>query len=237
MQKTELIKRYLFFLVGLFVNSLGVACITKANLGTSPITSVPYVLSLGFQPTIGQFTIFWNLLLVACQVVLLRKKFKLIQLLQVPVATLFGFFIDFSMAYVLGWLNPASYPAQAVSLLIGCAVLGFGVFMEVAADVVMLPGEATSNTISKISGKEFGTVKVCVDVSMCVIAVLLSLVLFQGLQGVREGTVVSALLVGFLSRLFKRYLGTGTQRLFQPRAQEAEPREYPAVPRQQTLEG
>ena len=94
MQKTELIKRYLFFTVGLFVNSLGVACITKASLGTSPITSVPYVLSLGFQPSIGQFTVFWNLLLVACQLALLRRKFRPIQLLQVPVAAVFGLFID-----------------------------------------------------------------------------------------------------------------------------------------------
>lgn len=235
MQKSELIKRYLFFLVGLFVNALGVACITKANLGTSPITSVPYVLSLGFQPTIGQFTILWNLLLVACQVALLRRKFRPVMLLQVPVAALFGVFIDFSMDRVLGWLTPASYPAQAAALLIGCAVLGFGVFMEVAADVVMLPGEATSSTISKLSGREFGTVKVCVDVSMCVIAVILSLVLFQGLQGVREGTVVSALLVGFLSRLFKRWLGEAVQRLFLPQAQTA--RDYTSAPRQQTLEG
>ena len=223
MQKTELIKRYLFFTVGLFVNSLGVACITKASLGTSPITSVPYVLSLGFQPTIGQFTVFWNLLLVACQLALLRRKFRPIQLLQVSVAAVFGLFIDCSMDYVLGWLTPTGYPAQAAALLVGCAVLGFGVFMEVAANVIMLPGEATANTISTITGRDFGTVKVRVDVSMCVIAVLLSLLLFRELQGVREGTVVSALLVGFLSRLFQRCLGTATQKLFVSHTGDAQP--------------
>ena len=107
--------------------------------------------------------------------------------------------------------------------MVGCAVLGFGVFMEVAANVIMLPGEATANTISTITGRDFGTVKVCVDVSMCVIAVLLSLLLFRELQGVREGTVVSALLVGFLSGLFQRCLGTATQKLFVSHTGDAQP--------------
>ena len=54
----ETLKRYLIFLVGLFVNSLGVSLITKVNLGTSPISSIPYVLSLNFPFTLGNFTIF-----------------------------------------------------------------------------------------------------------------------------------------------------------------------------------
>lgn len=215
-QKNELIKRYIFFLAGLFVNSLGVAAITKAALGTSPITSVPYVLSLSFAPTIGNFTIVWSLLLVAVQIALLRRRFQLIQLLQIPVSVVFGFFIDFSMDYVLGWLDPGRYPAKLISLLIGCVVLGFGVYMEVAADVVMLPGEATSNALSLITGKEFGTVKICVDVSMCVIAIIGSLLLSGSIEGVREGTIIAALLVGFISKQFKRVLNPAVQKLFQP---------------------
>lgn len=217
MQKSELIKRYIFFVVGLFVNSLGVAFITKVNLGTSPITSVPYVLSLGFKPTIGQFTVVWSLLLIACQVVVLRKDFHLVQLLQIPVSFLFGGFIDFSMDVVLGWFVPGIYPQRIVVLLIGCLILGFGVFMEVAANVVMLPGEATSNAFHLKTGKEFGTVKVCVDVSMCIVAIIISLLLFRSIKGIREGTIIAALLVGFISRQFNRFLGASTQKLFQVR--------------------
>lgn len=233
MQKSELIKRYLFFILGLFVNSLGVAFITKVDLGTSPITSVPYVLSLGFQPTIGQFTVVWSLLLIACQVALLRKNFQLVQLLQIPVSFLFGGFIDFSMEVVLGWFTPGSYPQRLIVLLIGCLILGFGVFMEVAANVVMLPGEATSNAIRQKTGKEFGTVKVCVDVSMCIIAIVISLILFQSVKGIREGTIVAALLVGFISRLFNRLLGTSTQKLFEVRTNN----NFQTVPQEQTSKG
>ena len=82
--KAEQVKRYLIFLVGLFVNSLGVSLITKGNLGTSPISSIPYVLSLNFPFSLGNFTIVFSLLLIFLQFLLLGKNFKAEQLLQIP---------------------------------------------------------------------------------------------------------------------------------------------------------
>ena len=93
----EKLKRYLIFLVGLFVNSLGVSLITKANLGTSPISSIPYVLSLNFPFTLGNFTIFFSIFLIVLQLIILRKNFKLEHILQIPVSIIFGYFIDLTM--------------------------------------------------------------------------------------------------------------------------------------------
>lgn len=202
MHKLVIAKKYIYFLIGLFINSLGVAFITDANLGTSPISSIPYVLSLKYTPTLGEFTIVFSLLLVALQVLLLRKKFPLIQLLQIPVSVLFGYFIDFSMMHLLFWLNPQQYGMKILSLLIGCVILAFGVSMEFTADVIMLPGEGTANAFHLVTGKEAGTTKIFVDVSMVVGAVVLSFVLSGHLSGVREGTIISALIVGFIARQF-----------------------------------
>lgn len=201
----ELGMRYGIFLIGLFINSLGVSLITKANLGTSPISSIPYVLSLEFPWSMGVFTILFNVLLVLFQLVLLRKKFKPEYWLQIPVAVLFGWFIDLTMM-LLGWMNPQGYLLEVVSLLIGCAVLGFGVYLEVLADVVMLAGESFVRAIVATWHTDFGITKICFDASMTVIAGVLSLIFFHGLQGVREGTIVAALLVGFLARLLGRWL-------------------------------
>lgn len=213
MSKTEIAKRYLIFLVGLFINSLGVAFITKADLGTSPISSIPYVLSLGFPLTIGQFTIGFSILLILLQIILLRKKFEPVQLLQIPVSVLFGYFIDFSMDVLLYWLAPERYTEKIVFLLIGCLILGFGVFLEVTANVVMLPGEGVVRTINEIIRKEFGVVKICVDMSMCILAVIISLCMFHGVSGVREGTVISALLVGYISKVYGHLLKAATDRI------------------------
>ena len=201
----ETLKRYLIFLVGLFVNSLGVSLITKANLGTSPISSIPYVLSLNFPFTLGNFTIFFSIFLIVLQLIILRKNFKLEHILQIPVSIIFGYFIDLTMI-LFSWVNPKAYIMKIVYLLIGCLILGVGVYMEVLADVVMLPGESFVRAVVLTWKTNFGTTKICFDVSMSVIAAVLSFVFVGRLAGVREGTVIAALLVGFIARLIGKKL-------------------------------
>ena len=199
------LKRYLLFLVGLFVSSLGVSLVTKANLGTSPISSIPYVLSLNFPFTLGNFTIIFSLFLIALQVLILRKNFKAEYILQIPVSIAFGYFIDFTM-YIFFWVNPQNYLIKIVTLLIGCIILGFGVYIEVIADIVMLPGESFVRAIVQTWNTNFGTTKIVFDCSMTIIAGILSFVFSGKLNGVREGTVIAALLVGFIARLFGKHL-------------------------------
>ena len=222
----EKAKRYLVFLVGLFISSLGVSLITKANLGTSPISAIPYVLSLNFPLTLGQFTIAFSLLLILLQLLILRKNFKLEHLLQIPISVAFGYFIDMTMG-LLTFVAPQSYPAKVLYLLIGCVVLAFGVYLEVLGDVAMLPGESFVRAIVMTWKTDFGTTKVCFDVSMTVIAVVLSFLLAGHLAGVREGTLIAALLVGFIARLFGRALYFMPGVLFGAAAKQAEPAETP----------
>lgn len=201
----EKLKRYIVFLIGLFINSLGVSLITKANLGTSPISSIPYVLSLNFPFTLGQFTIAFSLLLILIQLIILRRNFKAEHLLQIPISILFGYFIDLTMV-MLFFVNPQTYLSSVVYLLIGCVILGFGVYTEVLANVAMLPGESFVRAVSYTWKTEFGSTKVAFDVSLTVIAAVLSLLFAHRLDGVREGTIIAALLVGFIARLFGRWL-------------------------------
>ncbi len=201
----EKLKRYIIFLIGLFINSLGVSLITKTDLGTSPISSIPYVLSLNFPMTLGQFTILFSILLIVIQLFILRKNFKAEHLLQIPISILFGYFIDLTMV-LLTFVHPQAYGFKIVYLLIGCVILGFGVYMEVLANVAMLPGESFVRAVSTTWNTNFGNTKVAFDVSLTVIAAILSFLFAKRLDGVREGTIIAALLVGFIARLFGRYL-------------------------------
>lgn len=199
----EMIKRYIVFFAGLFISSLGVSFITKANLGTSPISSIPYVLSVRFQPTIGEFTILFSLLLIILQILILKRRFKLIDLLQVPVSVAFGYFIDLTMG-MLWWMDPQSYIMQAVFLLIGYVILGFGVYLEMLGNVIMLPGESFVRAVVIRWNRNFGNVKVCFDASMTICAGLLSVIFFSQLQGVREGTIIAAVTVGLIAKFFDK---------------------------------
>lgn len=206
MSKKEILKRYVLFIIGLFVNSFGVSFITKANLGTSPISSIPYTLSLGFKPTLGMFTLYMSIILIVVQMILLRKDFPKQYLLQIPVSIVFSWFIDLTMKQ-LSFMNPDTYLMSFISLLAGCAILGVGVYLEMVADVVMLPGESFVKAVSVTLHKDFGKTKVVFDSSMTIIAGAMGFVIFHKLAGVREGTVIAALLVGMIARFLKRKLG------------------------------
>ena len=125
--------------------------------------------------------------------------------MQIPVSIVFGYFIDLTML-LFAWVNPQAYIMKIIYLLIGCLILGFGVYMEVLADVVMLPGESFVRAIVLTWKTNFGTTKVCFDVSMSVIAAILSFVFTGRLNGVREGTIIAALLVGFIARVLGKKL-------------------------------
>ena len=197
--------RYLWFLAGVLINSFGVALITRAALGTSPISSLPYVLSFRFPVTLGQFTFAMNLFFILGQVLLLRWDFQPIQLLQVAVNAVFSAFIDVSMG-LLSWLEISSLPMAVLVLVLGCAVLAFGISVEVAPRVLMVPGEGIVQAIAAVTGWRFGNVKVGFDAALVSTALVLSLLFFHRLQGLGAGTILSALAVGRFVNLYNRRL-------------------------------
>ena len=193
------------FAAGVVINSFGIAFITKAALGTSPISSLPYVLSPAFPLSLGGFSFIMNMLFIAAQFVLLCGVIKPVQLLQIPVNLVFSAAIDLSMS-LLGWLEPSGLIARCASLLAGCVILAFGVALEVAPDVLLVPGEGIVRAIACRTRARFGSVKVAFDVTLVLISLALSLLFFHRLNGLGLGTVISALLVGRFVNLYNSRL-------------------------------
>jgi len=174
-------------------------------LGTTPISSIPYVFSLFTKPTIGQYTLALNLLQVLLALALMSKKerhkHRIEALVLIPITLVFSLGIDVSRG-LLSWLNPVSYPARFCTMLAGCVLLALGVTGEVKANVAMLAGEYLVRAIVNRVRKEFGIVKMLFDVAKVVIAIVASLMFSGTIEGVREGTVVAALIVGPLTHFF-----------------------------------
>lgn len=201
MEKGEVLKRYGILTAGLLIMALGITLSTKANLGISPISCIPYILSLGLPLTFGVVTFFFNILLILTQVVILRKDFQPIQLLQILSVTLFSVFTDLTMFLVSG-IQVENYLIQIILLLMSCVLIGLGICFQIKANVLMLPGEGLVDAIRKVSQKEFGKIKVSLDITLVLTGACISLLMFQQLSGVREGTIISALMIGMVVRFF-----------------------------------
>lgn len=205
MSKSETAKRYALFIISLFFSALGVAFTKHGELGVSPISSVANVMSLRFSTlSMGTWLIIWNCVLIIGQAAVLRKKFQPVQLLQIPLSFLFGWFTDIGLKIVSG-IPVNIYPVRIIMVLVGIIILGFGISLAVTANVIMNSGEAFVKAVSDTIHKEFGNVKICFDISCVVLAVILSLAFFHfRIEGTREGTVISALLTGMTVRFFSR---------------------------------
>ncbi len=197
--KKFLTRRYILFLFSVFINAYGISFITKAMLGTSPITSVNYVLSMFTPLTMGQWTIIVNFLFMVIDLILMKRselKSELrVYLLQIPITLCFGTFIDISMTS-LSWLNPDGFLQQVVSALVGCVILAMGIALEVKADVAMVAGEYLVRVIARRIHGDFGYIKLGFDITNVVVACVFSLIFLSGIKGVGLGTVAAALLVG-----------------------------------------
>lgn len=207
MSKKEIAKRYILFIVSLFFAALGVAFTKHGELGVSPISSVANVLSIKFTFwSMGTWLIIWNCVLILGQILILRKKFQWIQLLQVPLSFLFGWFTDFGM-WIVSFIPVNTYVARIAMIIIGIIILGFGISLAVIANVIMNAGEAFVKAISDTTGREFGNIKIAFDVTCVIMSIVLSLLFFDfTIVGTREGTIISALLTGVVVKFFSKRL-------------------------------
>lgn len=207
MGKTEIAKRYVLFIISLFFSALGVAFTKHGELGVSPVSSVANIMSFRFPSlSLGTWLIIWNCVLIIGQIFILRKKFQLIQLLQIPLSFLFGWFTDFGM-WIVSPIPASSYPLRLAMVIIGVVILGFGISLSVIANVIMNSGEAFVKAVADSIHKEFGNVKIAFDILCVIFALVLSLIFFNfTIVGTREGTVISALFTGVVVKFFNRRL-------------------------------
>jgi len=189
-------RRYLLLICGLVIMAVGVALSINAHMGISPISCLPYVLSqINDVMTVGQFTAAMHVFFVVLQIVLLRRGFAPYQLLQLLLGVVLGLMIDFALS-VLAFLQPSNYLEQLLLLTISNLMVGFGMYLEVKAGVLMVAGEGLVKAIARVTKTEFGKIKVFLDCTLVFISLSLGLYYANMVIGVREGTVFAAVFVG-----------------------------------------
>ena len=201
----KFVYRVLVYVLGLLFLAFSVAIAANANLGISPVNSLPYVVSL-----ISSLPMSACIILVFCgyillQIIILRREFKWINLFQILFSTLLGYFVDFAK-WVLGdWAIP-TYAGSLAMTAISIVLISIGVALYVDTDLIPMPAEGLALAISKKTGISFPNMKMILDCSFVALGALLSVLFLHKLMGVREGTVLAALLVGKVMGLLQRWI-------------------------------
>ena len=203
--KKQICGRYLLFLVGLFIASMGVAFSTKAGLGTSPVASVPYSVSLALGIlSFGTWLNLMSVIQIVIQVLVLKGKCNYIEIaIQTVLAFVYGYLTDFS-CWLIRVIELKTYIGCFVFMLLGCIILAFGIWIQLKGNVAMLPGEAMNRAICKVTGKRYENIKIVFDILYITISAVICLVFLGKLEGVREGSIIAAILVGTIIKLYNK---------------------------------
>ena len=199
----QFVIRVAIYCFALLLMALGVALSVNSNLGVSPVNSLPYVVSriLGVQMGTCVTAIFCFYILL--QIVILRKEFQIINLLQIVFSTIFGYFVNFAKALVGDFAIP-TYLGQLTMLAASIVLIALGVLMYMDVQLVPMPMEGLSSTIAKRLQKPFPTMKTAIDCLVVILGVVLSFAFLGVLDGIREGTIITAIVVGKLIAIFKK---------------------------------
>ena len=198
------IKSLVVLFVGISLMSIGIALAKLAQLGTSPISSSPNVMSYITPLSIGNLTMIFMVLMIFLQMVILREV-NLPIILQIVPGLAFGGLIDVFVDVFTNLGLPAlmgHYLEQLAFTLLGMVVLSLGVFFEVNSRSILMPGEGLVVALTLRTKKPFGKLKMYTDLTMVAVALVISLLYFQGLVGIREGTIIAALFTGRLVTLY-----------------------------------
>ncbi|MCD8048381.1 MAG: DUF6198 family protein [Clostridia bacterium] len=190
-------RRFVIYIIGLFIMTMGIALSVKSNLGVPPVSSIPYTITCVFGIEMGNATILFHAFLVLLQIILLRKNFKVINLLQIVVGVVFGKFT--TLCNYLAGMLPAvdNMVIRIIFVLISTILVAVGIFFYLPANIMPLAGEGAMQAVSQITKIEFSKVKIGFDVTMVVISLTVCLIALHTMGSVGAGTIVSAFLVGF----------------------------------------
>lgn len=190
-------RRIFNYVFGLFLITLGVGLSIKSNLGSTPVSSIPYTLNVIWGIEIGVATVIFHTILVITELILLRRAFKPKHFLQVPVGILFGFFTTISVNLVNLLPDTSNIILIAIMVLVSTFLVALGLFFYVPTNIVPLSVEGITQAIAIVSNQPFTKVKVCFDVSVVVLSFVLCFI-FTGVIGgsVGIGTIFSAIFVG-----------------------------------------
>ena len=211
----QTIKNYVLFIIGLFIASMGVSLSTKAGLGTSPVASVPYSISIvNDMLTFGWWLNIWSLAQIAVQIILLRSKCNPLEIIiQTALAFVYGYLTDLSCMLING-IHADSYAIQFSLMILSCFVLALGIWIQFKGGVAMLPGEAMNRTISEVMGKRYENVKIFFDVLYIVAAAVICFIFVGELDGVREGSIIAAVVVGNIIKLYNYIFNRLTKKIY-----------------------
>jgi len=202
----QFIRRILVYMFGLAILAFGITISINSNLGVSPVSSLSYIISLISRKNLGLCIVAVLLICILVQILILKKEFQWFNLFQILCSTMFGYAVDLSNMILKDFTSP-TYIGRLGMLAVSIVLIAFGMVIYMSVDLMKMPMEGMINAMiaKPFKNKTFHEIKVVLDCAMVALGIILSFAFLGELQGIREGTVISAVLIGKVMPLVQKW--------------------------------
>lgn len=186
----RLIKSFWFYIL----SALGNALTVRAGIGVGSFLSLNVALADWLGLSVGWLTAGFNLFfLIIC--LLLDKKRQYVHYVLMVVALFFqAKVIDFFLYQVLNDLPLSNYVAQLVCFILGVILTGYGLGRVLAYHVLEFPIERFCQLMAQRTARSFKQYRYAIDIACVLLSIIISS-LFGQVLAVREGTLLSMLML------------------------------------------
>lgn len=195
------------YLLGLFVIAIGAALSVKADMGVSPVTTIPYAITYISGIDMGITTFLFHLLLVLFELIILKNKFKIKNMAQILVGVVFGLFTSLCNYLVFLIPFPDTLPIRILLLILSILAVAVGLFFYVPAEIMPMAVEGLMLVISEVWGFKFSNVKIVLDIAFSVISLAICMIVVQNMGSVGVGTILAAVTTGFILKILTKLFG------------------------------
>lgn len=195
-------RRWVTYGAGIYILTLGVSLAIRAGIGISPQSSLTRTMTLVFPPlSQGTYNFILELFMLALTYLVLPKDFKLKNFAALIPAFALAAFLDFNLMLTKS-IVLTEYGARFSLLAFADALLAFGLFLMIRANLVLMPIDMFVNTIFKRTGWKWGNIKTGFDCTLLVVSALIGVICLGEPKFIREGTIINAILVGQYIKLY-----------------------------------
>lgn len=153
----NLARRWVTYIVGIYILTFGVSLAIRAGIGISPLSSLTRTMTLVYPPlSQGTYNFITELVMLAATYFVLPKDFGLKSFASLLPALALAVFLDFNLV-ITEFVKLDLYYAKLALLVFADAALAFGLFLMIRANLVLMPMDMFVNTLCKRTGWKWGT--------------------------------------------------------------------------------
>lgn len=193
-------RKIIIYLIGIFTLAIGSNLFLNTALGVAPSCSLALTLTFLLPGSYALFNFIVNTLILILEALIVHK-FGKTQILQFVITFIYSYLIKLTSLF-LTHIQPHSFLEQVLLAILACIVMALGITLTIHSNLTVMPYEGFIGALAFRLRKDFGKLRVIIDVLFTLASIVISLILLHNINSVGLGTIIASFLTGSVVSMY-----------------------------------